>query len=233
MQTGRVLGRIACRASPACRSQRLLFGTLQGTGTDAVSMPIMPIMPEPTVPEKLKGYSPPKLVRKTWGHKPEGPTFTSKYKMEYRISQIQGAGDGSWACEDIPAGTRLRRVSIEDGSLVRFGSEEELRATGWDIDDSVNYGIGHHKDPSGIYFLNPGTTMNHADMTRDASVRYIHDEEGAIELWTIKDIKAGEEIFNNYSVDFGRCDWYDTLQQARGNIPLAWLEETINKEYLH
>jgi len=197
----------------------------------------MPTVPEklnmPTVPEKRKGYSPPKLVRKTWGHKAEGPTFTSKYEIENRKSQIQGAGNGLWAWEDIPAGIRLRRVSVEDGSLLRFGSEEELRATGWDIDDSVNYGIGHHKDPAGIYFLNPGTPMNHADTTRDASVLYIHDEEGAIELWSIKDIKAGEEMFNDYSVDFGRCEWYDMLQHERGNIPLAWLGEAINKAYTH
>ena len=36
----------------------------------------------------------------------------------------------------------------------------------------------------------PGTTMNHADKTREPSVKYVHDERDVYELWTIKDIKV-------------------------------------------
>ena len=35
------------------------------------------------------------------------------YPTEFRPSQIEGAGNGWWAKVDIPAGTRLRRVSKE------------------------------------------------------------------------------------------------------------------------
>ena len=32
--------------------------------------------------------------------------------------------------------------------------------------------------------------MNHADKTREPSVKYVHDERDVYELWTIKDIKV-------------------------------------------
>ena len=32
--------------------------------------------------------------------------------------------------------------------------------------------------------------MNHADKTREASIKYVHDERDVLELWTIKDIKV-------------------------------------------
>ena len=38
--------------------------------------------------------------------------------------------------------------------------------------------------------------MNHADRTREASIKYVHDEEDVMELWTTRDVKAGEEMFN-------------------------------------
>merc|ERR1719277_1598029 len=71
----------------------------------------------------------------------------------------------------------MRRVSVADGSLIRVGSLDELHATGWGSEDSVNYGIGHKKDLSAIYFLNPGTACNHADPSREASILYTHSAE--------------------------------------------------------
>jgi len=171
------------------------------------------------------------VVEKTWGKPATGPTFNSKYPVEFRKSQIDCAGNGTWALVDIPKGTRLRRLSVADGTLVRFRNEQELKAAGWDIDDAVNYGIGHFADPSSIYFLNPGTAMNHADKTREPSVKYVHDEEGALELWIVKDVRAGEELFNEYHKDFAPCKWYDELQRSRGNVPLSQLNDHINALY--
>lgn len=181
-----------------------------------------------TVAPSARSFS---VVARPWGKPATGPTFNEKYPTEFRPSQIPGAGNGWWALVDIPAGVRLRRVSVTDGSLLRFETEEALKAAGWEVDDAVNYGIGHHADPSSVYFLNPGTAMNHADKAREASVRYNHDEAGALELWTVKDIKAGEEMFNAYHVDFAPCPWYDELQRSRGNVPLSQLNDSIEKLY--
>merc|ERR1719171_1381022 len=170
-------------------------------------------------------------VPKPWGRPAEGPTFCSQYPCEFRQSQIVGAGRGFWAKVDIPAGVMLRRVAVADGTLLRIGNAEELKATGWDTDELVSYGIGHHKDPSAIFFLNPGTAMNHADSTRGASVRYNHEEDGVLTLWTTRPVKAGEEMFNDYGLDFGPCAWYDELQKERGNTPLSQLSDAINKMY--
>jgi len=111
---------------------------------------------------------------RTWGRPAEGPTFHPDFPTEFRPSPI--AGVGWWATVDIPKGTLLRRLSVLDGSLVRFSSREDLEEAGWDLDDAVNYGIGHWRDPSAIFFLNPGTAVNHADKTREAAVMYNHDE---------------------------------------------------------
>eukprot|EP01052_Picozoa_sp_SAG31_P052074 SAG31_NODE_12679_length_925_cov_0.795400_1_plen_201_part_00 len=170
-------------------------------------------------------------VPKTWGHPAEGTTFNPDYQTEFRSSQIAEGGNGWWARVDIPEGVRLRRVAVAEGSLVKFDSLGDLKSAGWDIDDAVNYGIGHWKNPASIYFLNPGTAMNHADRTREPSVRYVHDEADVLELWTTKSIKAGEEMFNEYHMDFAPCPWYDTLQRERGNVPLSQLNADIEKLY--
>lgn len=168
---------------------------------------------------------------KTWGKQPLGHTFNPDFATEVRQSQIPGAANGWWALVDIPAGVRLRRVCVADGSLVSFDSLDKLEATGWDLDECVHYGIGHHKDPSSVFFLNPGTAMNHSDRTRETAIKYVHDEKGVLELWTVKDIQAGEEMFNDYGADFGKCPWYDEMQFSRGNVPLSHLAETIEAMY--
>jgi len=173
----------------------------------------------------------PECVPKTWGLPVGGPSFNADYPTEFRPSQIAGAGNGWFALVDIPKGTRLRRASVAEGTLLRFSSQKELMATGWQYDELVNYGIGHRADPSSIYFLNPGTAMNHADRQREASVRYNHDEKDVFELITTKDIKAGEEMFNRYDLDFAPCEWYDALQKSRGNVLLPELNEHINALY--
>ena len=97
--------------------------------------------------------------------KAAGNTFNDQYPTEHRPSSIVGAGLGWWAVKDVPAGARLRRVSLDDGILMKFRNEEELRATGWDITDVCNYGIGHWKDPSCIYWLVLGISVNYVDKT--------------------------------------------------------------------
>jgi len=170
---------------------------------------------------------------KPWGKPAEGPTFNEKYPTEFRLSGIPDGGNGWWAKEDTPKGTRLRRVTVEDGSLIRIGSVEELTKAGWEINDSVNYGIGHKKDSSAIYFLNPGTACNHADPTREVSIIYKHDEQDVFELYTVKDIKAGEEMFIHYSNTFGPCKWFDELHNSRGNNPLSQLGTIIDHMVLN
>jgi len=165
---------------------------------------------------------------KPWGKPAEGPTFNEKYPTEFRTSGVPDGGLGWWAKVDIPRNTRLRRVEVKHGSLIRVGSLEELKAAGWGVEDSVNYGIGHKKDSSAIYFLNPGTACNHADPTREVSIIYKHEEQDVFELWTVKDIKAGEEMFIHYSNAFGPCKWFDELHNAAGRTPLSQLGNVID-----
>lgn len=58
--------------------------------------------------------------------------------------------------------------------------------------------------------------MNHASYDV-ASMEYDHSVPGVLELRTTVDIRVSEELFNDYLADFGRCDWYDSLQDKFGN----------------
>ena len=143
----------------------------------------------------------------------------------FKNSSIEGAGKGWFAKTDIiPAGVRLRRVSVDDG----FADEDELRATGWDVDGAVHYGIGHKTDRSALYYLNPGTPCNHADPFRQVSAMYRMDKPGETDTWTVRDIKSGEEILIDYAEDYVECDWYDALCIQRNLTPLSKLGATIN-----
>jgi hypothetical protein len=159
---------------------------------------------------------------------PAAPSFCQKYRTEFKPSTIEGAGKGWWATTDIPAGVRLRRVTVDDGSLLRFADEEALRATGWDIDEAVHYGIGHKTDRSALYYLNPGTPCNHADPSRQVGAMYRMDKPGEMEMWSVRDIKAGEEILIDYAEDYVQCGWYDELCIQRNLTPLSKLGSTIN-----
>jgi len=167
----------------------------------------------------------------TWGLPATGPTFHQEYQVEFRPSSIAGAGMGFWAVGDIPKGVRLRRCEESTGSLRVFRNLELLSASGWDLDDAVNYGIGHTKESRAICYLNPGTAMNHADSSRNKACEYRFMEPGVIEIWSVLDIAAGEEIFNDYEHDFMPVGWYDEFQNARGNTPLSQLAALIENAY--
>jgi len=166
-----------------------------------------------------------------WKKPAEGPTFpnSDKHPTEFRTSGVPGAGNGWWAKAFIPAGVRLRYLSVADGTLHRFADEKELRASGWDIDDAVNYGIAHKSDKDAIFYLDPGTACNHADKTRVASVKYNMEKKGVMEIWTIRDVNAGEEMFINYADNFVACPWFDRLCAERGLTPLSKLPEALEK----
>jgi len=56
--------------------------------------------------------------------------------------------------------------------------------------------------------------------------------DGAYELWSDKDIKAGEEMFCDYERDYAPCEWYDKMQNTLGNVPLSKLPKHINAMYV-
>ena len=155
----------------------------------------------------------------------------SAYDTQFRPSAIPDGGLGWWALMDIPAGVMLRHVAVADGSLHRVANEPELRSTGWDVDEAVHYGIGHKADHGAIYYLDPGTAANHADPTRSAAVEYIMRVPGEMQIRTIRDVKAGEEMFIDYASNFVPVDWFDALCEARGLTPLSKLGGAIDAMY--
>jgi hypothetical protein len=174
---------------------------------------------------------PMKPLAKPWKNPAQAshPSFNQEYPTEFRPSDVSGGG--WWALVDIPKGTRMRRVTIEDKTLHGFASLQELDAAGWSLSEAVHYGIWHKSDPDRIFFLDPGTPCNHSDPTRTPSIYYNMEMPGVIELWTARDIKAGEEMFNDYSQDFGAVHWYDEECRKLGATPLGDIGEEINKLY--
>jgi len=195
--------------------------------------PLQSLNPNPAVISEIPSAARPV----PWGRKVNAETFDARYPTEFQTSSIPGGGKGWYALAKIPAGVQLRRVSTVDGSLIRIGSERELVATGWGLDAPVNYGIGHWCDAgAAIYFLSPGTAVNHASSGKP-SVGYRHMQEArfdgsldfSMELWSLRDIEQGEEMFCDYGKDYGPCAWFDELQLERGNIPLSQLPAVIER----
>ena len=155
---------------------------------------------------------------KPW-HKPAtGGTFMCP--TQFRPSAIPESGSGWWANAAIPNASCLRRVHVADGSLLRFASAAELQRAGWDPAEYVNYGICHPKEPECLFFLNPGTAMNHS--SEAFNVHYRMQAEGEIEIWSVRDIEDGEELLSNYAADFGdHCAWYARLCHETGHTPLS------------
>ena len=81
------------------------------------------------------------------------------------------------------------------------------------LDDAVNYGIGHWRDPSAIFFLNPGTAVNHADKTREAAVMYNHDEPNVGAPASVRPSPRGE----TYPLAGPRAVHDERRQGRRGN----------------
>jgi len=159
----------------------------------------------------------------TWNKEALGHTFL--YNTEFRPSSIPNSGNGWWAKEDIPSNACIRKVSIKDNTLIQFSNAEELQNTQWDPIEYVNYGIGHPLEPTCIFFLNPGTAMNHS--THHFNVRYNMEKRDVMEIWSIRDIKKGEELFNNYSADFGQCQWYNKLCYPNTVVPISQVVKTF------
>lgn len=217
--------RLAARFQPSVR-----WASSGPKHTRSVSQMAVPTSTSQGMPPLgMPPLSPPKPWKNTMG--PSASSFCQKYVTEFKESSVEGAGKGWFASTDIPAGIRLRRVSVEDGSLLQFADENALRATGWDIDEAVHYGIGHKTDRGTLYYLNPGTPCNHADPLREVSVVYHMDKPGEMELWTVRDVKAGDELLIDYNEDYVSCDWYDKLCIDRGLTPLSKLGATINEMY--
>ena len=97
--------------------------------------------------------------------------------------------------------------------------------------DAVNYGIGHKADRGALYYLNPGTPCNHASPNKSVAVVYHMDKMGEMELWTVRDVKAGEELLIDYKEDYVACDWYDTLCNDNGLTPLSKLGFIVDAMY--
>ena len=61
---------------------------------------------------------------------------------------------------------------------------------------------------------------------------YNMSTKGMMEIWSTKDIQAGEEMFNDYGHDFTACGWYDDLANAHGVTPLSQLAPLVEQMYL-
>lgn len=155
-------------------------------------------------------------------------SFAQRWETVFKQSTIPGCGRGWFATKDIPKGTQLRYVSVKNGTLLRFRNYKELMATGWKLEEAVNYGIGHKSEPKSIFWLSPGTPINHSDPPM-ASVAYDMSVRGEMKLYTVRDVKAGEELFLNYRTDYPPCAWYDDLCNSKGLIPLTQIPQVIDQ----
>jgi len=145
---------------------------------------------------------------------------------EVKSSGVPAAGRGRFACQDIPKGTIIRSVKAGGAHMVAYKTPAELEAVG-DWDWVVNF-IHTPADDTDmakkdfVYGCRPMHYHNHS-LEPNCFVRWADDCRITVAL---RDIKSGEEFFENY-VLFGKVNWYEDFLHSKGNTSVRELPELI------
>lgn len=155
--------------------------------------------------------------------------------VEVKKSEVENAGVGVFATKDLEKNTLIERCSIIkfDRRILKLYREDRLHRHlladyifrwpgGRDIAIALGCGslYNHHDSPNAMWRY--CTTENHlAD-----DIHVFASEINAIEFWTKKEIKSGEEIFTSYgeTSEFGSkgLDPAAMLIYRQGSIKTAF-----------
>ena len=132
------------------------------------------------------------MGKKTYSYVEPVPSFyhTSPYTLDIRASTITNAGLGVFVCKDIPAGAY---IDVYTGDLLSIPTSRYY----FKINEGVGIDAGSYPRCY-MAMLNDGFEKNNCMFRVD-------DETRQVSVWSIRDIKAGEELFVSYGDDFWRC----------------------------
>lgn len=146
-------------------------------------------------------------------------------KTVIQASTIEGAGTGRFFVEDHNKGTIIRRQIIGSDSLHVIKNKEALSKYNLQLLKHFGHSKPKHSELKTNYvYLNfPPMNTNHSE---DNNIDFIYTDNEKITYLT-KDVKAGDEIFQNYR-NFEKVDWFEEYLHEKDLISARELGVLIN-----
>jgi hypothetical protein len=154
----------------------------------------------------------------------ENLTDNIHIKTEITDSGIPGAGMGRFFKEDCKKGTIVRVQSI-DSDLHVFNNLDELKQA--NLDTVLNFAHTRSSDSdvetSEVFINKQCLYTNHS---KDNNIAFKFMENKKI-TYTTRDVKSGEEMFQNYN-DYTPVSWYENYLHTIGKISLRELAQILD-----
>ena len=139
-------------------------------------------------------------------------------------SSIQGAGTGRFFVEDHNKGTIIRKQKMGSDNLHVIKNKDELDKYNLQLLKHFGHSKPKHSEikTNYIYLNFPPMNTNHSE-DNNIDFIYVHNEKIT---YLTKDVKAGDEIFQNYR-NFERVYWFEEYLHEKGEISARELGELI------
>lgn len=147
---------------------------------------------------------------------------------EIMDSGIAGAGKGRFFMEDCKKGTVVRVQSI-DTDLFVYSNLEELKQA--DFDAVLNFAHTRPRDSdveASEVFINKERLYTNHSNENNIAFKFVGNKKLA---YTTRDVKAGEEMFQNYN-DFSAVAWYETYLHSLGKMSLREFARCLDDNVL-
>lgn len=147
---------------------------------------------------------------------------------EIMDSGIAGAGKGRFFMEDCKKGTVVRVQSI-DTDLFVYNNLEELKQA--DFDAVLNFAHTRPRDSdveASEVFINKERLYTNHSNENNIAFKFVGNKKLA---YTTRDVKAGEEMFQNYN-DFSAVAWYETYLHSLGKMSLREFARCLDDNVL-
>lgn len=141
-----------------------------------------------------------------------------------KSSSIEGAGTGRFFVEDHNKGTIIRRQIIGSDSLHVIKKKEQLQKYNLELLKHFGHSKPKHSELKTNYvYLNfPPMNTNHSE---NNNIDFLYTDTEKITYIT-KDVKGGDEIFQNYC-NFEKIEWFEDYLHEQELISARELGELI------
>jgi len=145
-------------------------------------------------------------------------------KTEVKLSNIPNAGKGRFFLEDLDKDTIVRKQIIDSDELFVFKKGCNLELV--NLDYLQSFGHTQPNDDNiddSIYINNPPLYTNHS---KEPNIYFIYKENEKFTL-TSKNVKKGEEMYQDYSI-YKKVEWFENYLKEQKKVSLRDFGNQIN-----
>ena len=144
---------------------------------------------------------------------------------EVKLSNIPNAGNGRFFSEDCEKDTIIRKQLIDSEELYILKPDSNLEL----INKHYLLNFAHSRpiediDDNCIYLNNPPLYTNHS---KEPNIYFVYDKGEKFTI-TSKDVKKGEEMYQDYS-NYRYIDWYEKYLEKINKKSLRHFGNELNK----